>query len=742
MRDTLDLNQLTKDIRSQKSRNRFLAVLLIAVVIGLALAIWLSGNKPPQIYVNTSDGWRGLSGSKGEPFRIYTSPDGVTWLLTSVSPTLNRWTGDNWQAYRNATLETVDCICGMAIENENVWIATDKGMFEFDGQTWTTYPDAVKSKPISIAASDFGVYVIDGKGNLSHFDGLNWSITNVREILPNLKSNEDDVYPSLFAASDGSIVMQWNGVWAFWGDGWREVTIQDTHLNRVELLGTAHNRMWTAWGDGVVVSTLDGQYWKSYDLSEMHLSPNGIIHQVGENGDHYLFATNEGLVDFDSDTETWQKVQLPNAEMTDISAFGTNDNGTIWIVPVVDMTGSVISRFISAILPLILLIIVLITLALYIQPILRRLKNARLLISEALPDLPPYATNQNPQWLMMLLGVGYGLLLVIGFLGLVNLLPIPIVIIILFYVFTETNWFHRFQVKNDLRERSSKIEVVLQAVAWFLILWLSSVLIQRANSSLVVPFFCVWLIITLGLEILSYVQKIKSYQQPENYKKLSAAFALQSNIQRQDVIGKYFFIGFALSTGNLEETEKRAKEIISYTQTTNPVYLSYGLKLLGLALLYQKRYDEALKFIEIAIRINPASAPILTSLSEVYFEQGIEPERILEITDLTQKYGTTDWLNRMLTYDAKLINSGVRAWALTKLGQVEEGEALIQNAMKRMPTTYQAGKTYLQYIKGRIEALKGNPAQAAEWYQRASQNDKGLYGQLAETALKEVQSTS
>jgi tetratricopeptide (TPR) repeat protein len=127
---------------------------------------------------------------------------------------------------------------------------------------------------------------------------------------------------------------------------------------------------------------------------------------------------------------------------------------------------------------------------------------------------------------------------------------------------------------------------------------------------------------------------------------------------------------------------------------------------------------------------------MLTSLAETYLEADVETERALEVVKFALQYGSDNWLARLIGKGSKPVTVGVYGWALARLGRFKEADSQIQKALKRIPAKNKAGVAYLHYIKGRIEALKGNSTQAAEWYQRASQNDKGLYGQLAETALK------
>ncbi|MEP6989131.1 MAG: hypothetical protein ABI970_26245, partial [Chloroflexota bacterium] len=432
MRDTLDLKQLAKEARRQKNQARLSRFFIGFALIITALTMWLGGNTPFQMYVNNGDGWHGIKGYDGTAQNISTSPDGVTWLLTSFHVTLNRWTGDKWEQYSTNELDDVTCVCGMATDKENVWVATDKGVYQFNGIKWRLYPEAIKSKPVSIAASELGVYVIDATGNLSHFDGQSWSITNIRELLPSLRSNANDDYPLLFAAHDGTILARWNGIWNFDGSTWEETTIDDTHLNGIGLIGTAHNRLWTEWGDGIVVSSLDGSEAKSYDLSQIGLSPKDGVYQVSENLDGYQFATSEGLIRFDG--KEWQKISLPDNQTTSINAVASNSKGDTWVLVATDVTSAVILQLLYAICPTILIFALLILFFANARRVQRRLKDVRPLIEQALPDLPAYPKRRNSPLLMVIVGIAFGSVIVLGITGQTDTFVIPILILIFYMV--------------------------------------------------------------------------------------------------------------------------------------------------------------------------------------------------------------------------------------------------------------------------------------------------------------------
>ena len=93
---------------------------------------------------------------------------------------------------------------------------------------------------------------------------------------------------------------------------------------------------------------------------------------------------------------------------------------------------------------------------------------------------------------------------------------------------------------------------------------------------------------------------------------------------------------------------------------------------------------------------------------------------------------------KLFKQSSKPITEGVYAWILARLGRFEEADQHIQKAMKTVKPKNKSAVAYVYFIKGKIETIKGNPSGAVEWMTRASQLDKGLYGQLAANAMKEL----
>lgn len=124
----------------------------------------------------------------------------------------------------------------------------------------------------------------------------------------------------------------------------------------------------------------------------------------------------------------------------------------------------------------------------------------------------------------------------------------------------------------------------------------------------------------------------------------------------------------------------------------------------------------------------------------LYLYYGLETDRSLEIAEFGQKYGVTTWYAILGNGSTKLYDLATYAWALARAGRVKEADTIIEKLSQKLNNHHKSSIAFFYYIQGRIEEAKGNQAQAAEWFTKASQSDSGLYGQLAAKALSALSS--
>ena len=159
---------------------------------------------------------------------------------------------------------------------------------------------------------------------------------------------------------------------------------------------------------------------------------------------------------------------------------------------------------------------------------------------------------------------------------------------------------------------------------------------------------------------------------------------------------------------------------------------------LGYVLLGEKRYDEARQVYEEAIRNRPNGAVAYSSLAEVYLEQGIEPERALQLADLGIKFKRASRAQTEVDQHIFGYLFANRAWALFLLGRAEEARESLDQAQAFTSVGIKPGAAGVHYHIARALAAGGQSAQAAEQFRQARQADpQGRYAALADAALKD-----
>jgi len=157
---------------------------------------------------------------------------------------------------------------------------------------------------------------------------------------------------------------------------------------------------------------------------------------------------------------------------------------------------------------------------------------------------------------------------------------------------------------------------------------------------------------------------------------------------------------------------------------------------LGYVLLGEKRYDEARQVYEEAIRNRPNGAVAYSSLAEVYLQQGIEPQKALQLTDLGIKFKRES--KEQAGVDQHIFGYlfANRAWALFLLGRTEEARESLEEARPFSNVRSKPGGAGVHYHIARALLAGGLNTEAAEHLRQVKQIDpQGRYAALADSAL-------
>jgi tetratricopeptide (TPR) repeat protein len=222
-----------------------------------------------------------------------------------------------------------------------------------------------------------------------------------------------------------------------------------------------------------------------------------------------------------------------------------------------------------------------------------------------------------------------------------------------------------------------------------------------------------------------------------------------------------------LWAGRFQEAEERLCACLA--QRHSSVERVLALEHLGYAVMWQGRYEEAMRIFEAAIEIKPARRGPYSGLAEVYLRQGMNPGRALELIEyalahwpLVRKrqtpaasarvtmpatptsgvagmFGLPGGVSNFADLDRFAEFGANQAWALALAGNHLDADEALKMALhraQRKPRPQQAG---IYFRAGQVLRLRADKAAAAEHFNHARQADpSGYYGGQAVRALQEI----
>jgi tetratricopeptide (TPR) repeat protein len=185
--------------------------------------------------------------------------------------------------------------------------------------------------------------------------------------------------------------------------------------------------------------------------------------------------------------------------------------------------------------------------------------------------------------------------------------------------------------------------------------------------------------------------------------------------------------------GRNREAEEAIRQCLA--RAFSPPERGLFLVNLGYVLLGEKHYDEAQQVYEEAIRNRPNGAVAYSSLAEVYLQQGIEPQKALQLVDLGLKFKRAS--QKQAGVDQHIFGYLLanRAWALFLLGRAEEARESLEEARPFGNIQSKPGAAGVHYHIARALLAGGLNAEAAEHLRQVKQIDpQGRYAALVDSA--------
>ncbi len=234
-------------------------------------------------------------------------------LLSEYGPTFRTWNGETWEVLATPPEGLGEYPYTMAPVDDKLWVGTDKGLVEWDGEVWSQVelPEVEPDEPVYMVyiQSDGGIWVTTARRSLRYApETQSWSVVGREE--------DGNLVTAVMETGDGNIWVGEPGYvaggplhgdqgWQSWNDlpGWdRRAIVEDGASN-----------IWVATNDGVL--RYDGTRWKQFTLPGE--PPTHYLAQILPGPDGRLWfpvAYYNSFVTYDPATDAWStgfEVDLP-----------------------------------------------------------------------------------------------------------------------------------------------------------------------------------------------------------------------------------------------------------------------------------------------------------------------------------------------------------------------------------------------------------------------------------------------
>jgi ligand-binding sensor domain-containing protein len=231
------------------------SLLASKIPINAAGNIAWSSDDPSVARVNASGVVTGV-GAGVTVIRATTGHD----ISAACTVTVKKWTTYN---RANSGLASDSSIYALAVDKQgNIWVGTDGGLFEFNGNDWANYTPANSGltgyKVVAIAIDSLGNKWLGTDAKLCRFDGTAWTSYNVQGVT----SLAVDIHGNLWSANWDTQVAEFDGT------NWTYHTPYDsTNTFWISTVGTDHQgNIWLGTEIAATIWKFDGAAWTTYDI--------------------------------------------------------------------------------------------------------------------------------------------------------------------------------------------------------------------------------------------------------------------------------------------------------------------------------------------------------------------------------------------------------------------------------------------------------------------------------------------
>jgi tetratricopeptide (TPR) repeat protein len=749
MLDTIDLKeQLERGnyfVKANRKRNRRMWTIIVIMLL-LALALQFIGTRAVlgQLY-EYRDGGVIESAPNFAALEIRRAPDGTLWAINIMVATLYRYDGTSWNPVSNSGASLLG-VNEIAFYENEVWLLMETELQVFDGASWKSYPlEGGTSSFKGFAVGSFGAAVLDESGNITILQDGEWQHYQVDDFLGFEERND---YTFLSLISDGKkLYLSGDGLVSFDGNRWRGEADYDPYAL---IIGQDEEHIWLVnydYGDELIrfeKSTGDLDY-----IDSPLLSSSAWIMQMDYDNGRYIFASDEGIVEYDGHDWT-QSLAQGDIPLNTIRGAVLTDTGYIFsVIPLGEdefrnsLLGIVISQVCGVLLVFAVVIPFFYSGYHESKAAQSRVALTRKRLPDLLPDMPEYmplytsSNSKKRDWGGLKYTLGLLLKFLISF-GLI--LPINLYLGLfcwLFLSFGDTLILALFKHNADAQSRAYLLRGIFSVALFsaflslvlggFVLLVFQAIpfLLQYVAQYLVISIaLFIFSIMGLGLFAMRLYTLIPYYfvMQPfwaGNPEKSLKRLGFMRRISPKDM-SLLFHHGFMmLELGQWQEAEKLWREVITEAQNSNPGFLGPCLVNLANALQAQGKIDEALRLHEAAVKIQPESPGAYRELAQWYLHYSEYPQAAIEHTELMLHFAVKPRLN--LTAERYMwgVHLYTRALALAVVGQKENALAMLERAFKESDKNKVPAQAFLRLYAGHVHKALGDTDTARRYYQEA-----------------------
>ncbi len=270
---------------------------------------------------------------------IMPSIDGTLWVGTR-SGGLARLLGSNWTQFRTANSGfTEDNIMSVAVTaTGEIWTCGPGDVSHFDGINWTTY----SSRSLGLLQGGFTALALDNQNRpwvgtfeqgVLRFNGSSWIQYNTS----NTTGFPDNFINAITVAPNGDVwIATYNGVGRFNGTNWityNTISLPAIPNNLVRTIGVGVNgTVWIADGQSMGPIRFDLTSWTVVDATPIGITPGSIqAIWVSEIGDPWIGTATSGIAHYVGSWQYHSTTQNSNLPSNDVRSIQGDLYGNLWI---------------------------------------------------------------------------------------------------------------------------------------------------------------------------------------------------------------------------------------------------------------------------------------------------------------------------------------------------------------------------------------------------------------------------